>query len=211
MRRISGASEQHARVLGGGVLVAAVLLCTLPAEGDLPDVPAEVVDALTQIDAAPSKATLNAMFPTPQAALDNLRRIALDPSNVGVQLRAIRALPAYCPAIPLPCGDTPVHDTLASLVGDYSRSRHEPQDVMRVRTAAEALGATRSGLSADVVTLEPLLDDPSRDVRATAVRALRNVCNGDAITPLSAHYQDEKTEQVKLEIYAALRDLLQCS
>jgi hypothetical protein len=198
-------------VLGGGVLAAAVVLCTLPAEGDLAEVPDEVVDALTQIDTTPSKAALNAMFPTPQAALDNLRQIALDASDLGVQLRAIRALPAYCPAIPQPCGGTPLHDTLRALIADYGRSKHEPQDIMRMRAAAEALGATRSGLSVDVVLLQPLLDDPSRDVRATVVRALRNICNGDAITPLSSHYQAEKTEQVKLEIYAALRDLLQCT
>jgi HEAT repeat protein len=189
------------------LLLAAVLLCALPAAGALPDVPAEVVDALTQIDTAPSTDTLNGMFPTPQAALDNLRRIALDATEFGVQLRAIRALPAYCPS---PCTDSPVRDTLLLLIANDSRTMHTPQDILRLRAAVEALGATHSRLAGDVTLLKPLLDDVSRDVRATAVRALRNICNQDAITPLSTHYQSEKTEQVKHEIYDALRDLLQC-
>ncbi|HSR98233.1 MAG TPA: HEAT repeat domain-containing protein [Kofleriaceae bacterium] len=191
-----------------GLLAAAVLLCALPAAGALPDLPTEVADALTQIDSAPSRDTLNAMFPTPQAALDKLRQVALDPTDTGVQLRAIRALPAYCPS---PCANNPVRDTLLSLIDNYSRTMHGPQDIMRLRAAVEALGAMRSGLASDVTLLKPLLDDMSRDVRATAVRALRNICNQDAITPLSMHYQSETTEQVKHEIYDALRDLLQCT
>jgi hypothetical protein len=190
------------------LLLAAVLLCAWPAAGALPDVPDEVVDALTQIDTAPSTDMLNGMFPTPQAALDNLRQIALDATEFGVQLRAIRALPAYCPS---PCTDSPVRDTLLSLIANYSRTMHAPQDIMRLRAAVEALGATHSRLAADVTLIRPLLDDLSRDVRATAVRALRNICHQDAITPLSMHYQSEKTEQVKHEIYDALRDLLQCT
>jgi hypothetical protein len=206
---MSEAKGDRKALKGRRLLAAAVLLCALPAAGALPDVPAEVVDALTQIDTTPSKATLNGMFPTPQAALDNLRQIALDATvDLGVQLRAIRALPAYCPT---PCGDSPVHDTLLSLIANYSRTMRAPQDIMRLRAAVEALGATHSGLSSDVATLRPLLDDMSRDVRATTVRALRNLCNQDAITPLSMQYQSEKSEQVKHEIYDALRDLLQCT
>jgi hypothetical protein len=194
---------------GGGVIALAVVLCALPARGGLAELPAHVVDALTQIDTTPSTASLNDMFPTPQAALDNLRAIAADHTiDLGVELRAIRALPAYCSA---PCGGTPVHDTLVALINEYERSPRGPRDVLRMRAAVEALGATSSGLAADVDMLRPLLDDPSRDVRATVVRALRNICNGQAITPLSMRYQSEPTDQVKLAIYAALRDLRQCN
>jgi hypothetical protein len=196
------------RRAGGGVIALAVILCAFPAQGDLASLPPAVVDALTQIDAAASPAALNEMFPTPQAALDNLRAIAIDHTNLGVELRAIRALPAYCPS---PCGGSPVHDTLVSLINEYQRSPRGPQDILRMRAAVEALGATRSGLAADVDTLRPLLDDASRDVRATAVRALSNICNGQAITPLSMRYQSEPTDQVKLAIYAALRDLRSCN
>jgi hypothetical protein len=201
--------------LGGGVIASAVLLCALPAQGDLAALPQPVVDALTQMDAAPSMSALNDMFPSPQAALDNLRALALDQTLdlgiLGIQLRAIRALPAYCPDMSLPCGNTPVHDTLLSLIDHYPGSPRAPQDVLRLRAAVEALGATHSGLITDVNKLLPLLDDPSRDVRATVVRALRNTCNAQAIAPLSMHYQDEPTDQVKLAIYAALRDLRQCN
>jgi hypothetical protein len=201
------------RAIGGGALAAAVLLCALPAQGDLPEVSGQVTDALTQIDATPSKSTLNDMFPTPQAALDNLTQIATttDPTvDHGVQLRAIRALPAYCPAAPAPCGTSPVHQTLLLLVADYGDSPHAPQDIMRLRAAAEALGATRSQLDGDVAALTPLLEDKSRDVRATVVRALGNVCNRTALVPLSNRYQNEETEQVRRAIRTAVGDLQQC-
>jgi len=79
------------------VIACAVLLCALPAQGDLASLPPPVIDALSQIDATPSKSTLNAMFSTPDAALANLRMIALDhTTEPGVGLRAIRALPGQC-------------------------------------------------------------------------------------------------------------------
>jgi hypothetical protein len=197
-----------------GVLACAVLLCALPAQGDLKGLPPAVVDALTQIDTSPSTSTLNDMFSTPQAALDTLRAIALDHTiDLGVELRAIRALPAYCPgtpSAPQPCGSTVIHDTLHILINDYNASEHTPKAMMRLRAAVEALGATRTGLVSDVDKLTPLLADRSRDVRATVALALRNVCNAAAIEPLGARFQIEPVEQVRVVISAALRDLRQC-
>ena len=57
----------------------------------------------------------------------------------------------------------------------------------------------------------PLLGNGNRDVRVTVVRALRGICNMQAIAPLSMRYPDEPTDQVKLAIDAALRDLRQCN
>jgi HEAT repeat protein len=194
-----------------GALACAVLLCALPAQGELTTLPPAVVDALTQIDASPSKSTLNEMFSTPQAALDNLRAIALDHTiDPGVELRAIRALPVYCPTPPLTCGSTVVHDTLHILIDDYNTTPHTPQSQLRLRAAVEALGATRTSLASDVDKLIPLLADRSRDVRVTVALALRNVCSAAAIEPLRALFQTEPVEQVRVAISAALRDLRQC-
>jgi hypothetical protein len=191
-----------------GVLGCAVLLCAMPAHGDLTSLPPAVVDALTQIDASPSQATLNEMFSTPQAALDNLRAIALDHTgDPGVQLRAIRALPVYCPAS---CGSTVVHDALHVLIDHYNTTPHTPRSQLRLRAAVEALGATRTGLPSDVTKLVPLLADPSRDVRLTVTHALRKVCSSTAIEPLRALFQTEPVKQVQNAISAALLDLRQC-
>jgi len=80
-----------------------------------------------------------------------------------------------------------------------------------LRAAVESLGATRSGLASDVDKLIPLLGNGSRDVRATVVRALRNVCNMQAIPPLSLRLQSETTDQVRRAISAALVELRQCN
>jgi hypothetical protein len=194
-----------------GVLACAVLLCAMPVQGDLTSLPPAVVDALTQIDTAPTQSTLNEMFSTPQVALDTLRAIALDHTiNFGVELRAIRALPAYCPTPPTTCSSTVIHDTLHILIDDYKSTEHTPLAQLRLRAAVEALGVTRTGLASDVDKLTPLLDDPSRDVRVTVAHALRNVCSSTAIEPLRARFEIEPVEQVRKAINAALRDLRQC-
>ena len=195
-----------------GLIGCASLLCALPARGGEPELPASVVHALTPIDTQPTKSALNQVFTTPQLALENLRSIALDRSlDLGIQLRAIRALPSYCPTVPEACGPgTPVHDTLIMLITSQQLVQHTPQDQLRLRAAIEALGATRSGLATDVGALMPLLSNGSRDVRATVVRALLNICNAEAIVPLSRSYSVEKVAQVKVEISAAIQDLHQC-
>jgi hypothetical protein len=190
----------------------AAVLCTLPAYGEPTTLPQSVVNALTPIDSVPSKSALNDAFP-PQAALENLLSIALDRTNdLGIELRAIRALPSYCPPITQPCGPgTVVHDSLVALVVSEQAAQRTPKDVLRLRAAVEALGQTRTGLASDVDTLMPLMASGSRDLRATVVRALLNVCNMQAIAPLNKSYVTERVAQVKAEIYAAIQDLRQCS
>lgn len=190
----------------------AALLCTLPAHGGEIALPQSVVHALTPIDAQPTPAALNQVFENPELALENLKSIALDRSiDLGIQLRAIRALPSYCPPEPQPCGPgTMVHDTLIMLMKSQTLVQHTPQDQLRLRAAIEALGATRSKLAEDVNTLKPLLSNGSRDVRATVVRALLNICNTEAIDPLTRSYSLEQVAQVRAQISAAIQDLHQC-
>lgn len=193
--------------------VAAV--CSLPAYGDKTTLPPSVVDALSPIDTVPTRSALDGAFADSQGALDSLRVIALDRSgDLGIQLRAIRALPSYCPAAPKSCGvDSPVHDALVSLVKTITAEApalQSPQDLLRLRAAVEALGQTRTGLYSDVETLMPLLGSGSRDLRATTARALLNVCNTQALGGLSKSYSTEPVPQVRVELSAAIQDLRDC-
>jgi HEAT repeat protein len=197
-----------------GLIACAVLICALPADGGTTAVAPAMVDVLMSIDTPPSQPALYDAFGAPPLLPDNrLLALASDPSlDLGVAIRAIRALPAYCPAAPQVCGaGTAAHDALVSLIQGYQSSQHTSQDLLRLRAAAEALGATHSGLASDVDELKPLLGDPSRDVRATVVRALRNICNSTAIPPLTTSLPSEPTMQVRLAIVAALHDLSRCS
>jgi hypothetical protein len=169
---------------------------------------------LTTIDTLPDPVYLDSVFPD---ALDTLATIAMQPtsdpsSDLGVQLRAIRTLPTYCPPPATgPCGvGTTTHDTLAQIVDGYGQTgTAKPADVLRLRAAIEALGiAGRSaGLEADYLRIGQFLNHPSRDVRATTARALGTLCNTQATNLLHAQLAHETLAQVQLAISAALRDL----
>lgn len=191
---------------------AAALLCTLPASGqDIPPLPQPVINALTPMDTVPSTSELNNVFTMP---LEQLRSIALDTTlDIGIAFRAIRALPAYCPPEPEVCGTgTLAHDTLVDLLASNQLPPSTPQQLMRLRVTVEALGATRSGLDADVDKLIALFDqNDSRDLRVAIVRALRRMCSSRALALLSDRYGEQTSPQVTLEIYDALRELRQCN
>jgi hypothetical protein len=208
------------------LLVFAALLCAVPATGgDLAPTPAQI-DALTVVDAPPSRAVIDRAFasrPGSTPGLDAVVALAGDPmQDLGVQIRALRALPQYC----LPsCAGTAVHDTLAGIVAGYTgrlaAGAMSPQDLLRLRAAMEALGATRSGLLADVelLAVDPLLHHPSRDVQVAVVRALRNLCSPDLCSH-DACLQDANAvralrtgadTQVDAAINRALADLARCA
>jgi hypothetical protein len=200
-----------------GLVAGAAMLCALPAHGESPVPSDRALDALTQLDVLPTAATLTDAF-APNPALADLAALAINADrtvDLGVQLRAIHALPTFCPSGAVnraACGDgTVIHDTLIKVIDDQQRSQHGPQDVLALRAAVEALGATRSGLGSDVVELLPLLGDGNRDVRATVARALHDICNIQAKAPLQARYSMEPVLQVRLEISNAIQDLGQCT
>jgi hypothetical protein len=130
--------------------------------------------------------------------------------DFGVQLRAIRTLPTYCPP---PCGvGTIAHDTLAQIIDGYvATGTPTPKDVLRVRAAIEALGiAGRSaGIDADVTRIVAFLSHESQDVRATAAKALGTLCNTQASEALRSRLNGglELNTSVILALTAALRDL----
>jgi hypothetical protein len=209
------------------LVVLAALLCAVPATGGgIEPTPAQV-DALTVVDAPPTRAMIDLAFssgPGPTPGLDGALALAGDPTqDLGLQIRALRALPQYC--LPTGCAGTAVHDALVATVDRYraqlAAAALSPQDLLRLRAAMEALGATRSGLQGDVdlLTAPALLHHPSRDVQVTAVHALRNLCSPDLCSQ-DACLQDANAvralrtgadTQVEAAINRALADLARCA
>jgi hypothetical protein len=184
----------------------------LPARGDNSLLTTRTITALTSIDSVPSIAGLNDTFSSPEAALLDLQALARDPSiDPGIAIRAIRALPGYCPPAPQSCATGAVHETLIRLITDFPATPQSGAPVLRLRAAVEALGMTRAVLDADVDLMLPLLKHHSRDVRATVVRALRTSCNAKATAALKTLGVNEPTMQVQFAILSALRDLERCA
>jgi hypothetical protein len=172
-------------------------------------------NTLSSIDTVPTRQQLDNAFDSPQEALDNLASLATnDASDVGIRLRAIHALAKYCAATP--CVDTDVAHQAVVTVLNANAHEQSGSNALLLRAAVETIGVMR--VAGDVGVLVPaqglgpsLLDHPSRDVRATTARALQELCNTVAITPLRVRYSHESSEQVKLAISEALRILGQCS
>lgn len=173
----------------------------------------QVKNTLTTIDVVPTKVQLDSAFGSEQNALAQLAQIAtddaLDGDSVAVRLRAIHALAKYCPS---PCSPSDVaHQAVTEVIEELTTPETPTtgSPVLILRAAIETLGTMK--VPSDVSTLLPLLIHPSRDIRAATARALRDLCNPQAITPLRTRYADETTDQVKLAISEALRILGQCS
>ena len=183
-----------------------LMLVAAGARGDVPQLTQPIINALTPIDTLPSSQQINQVFnDNPSEALANLIELA-NPSTFvdrGVQLRAVRALIHYCGTSPCTRGDA-AHDTLALVVTRYATAR-AGSDALILRAAIESLGVLR--VPDDMSTLKDFLIHPSRDIRATTARALRDLGNTNAIPFLRARYNDEPTDQVRLAISDALRVL----
>lgn len=184
---------------------AAVLtLCALPAQGT--QTTTTELHTLTPIDSLPTKDDIVNI--TGPDVVPRLRELALSETvDFGVQLRAIRALPQFCSPT---CVTHPARQALLDVFASLRKDR-SGQTILRTRAAIESLGLTRSREDGDVDLIAPYLADGSRDLRATAAFALRNLCNNTADAPLRARFQVEQTTQVKLAISEALRDLKSCS
>jgi HEAT repeat protein len=164
---------------------------------------------LSPIDQIPTKDQINNALKSSDPLGALTARATNDQVDVGIRLRAIHALAKYCSSSP--CSSTDVaHQSVVAVVDTItSKQGRTGAEVLLLRAAIETLGAMR--VSSDASTLVPLLSDPSRDIRAATARALRDLCNSQAILPLRARYSAEMTDQVKLAISEALRILGQCS
>ena len=191
------------RALGLSLAIGAAF--ALDAAADVAQLTQPVIYALTPIDSIPSTEQLNSVHEnSEQLALTNLEAIALSSSiDLGVQLRAIRALTHYCKD---PCGSHEAHTTVVSIASNPRyRDASAGTDLLVLRAALESIGVLR--VQEDVVVLVPQLEHPNRDIRATAAHALRDLGNTQAIPALRVRYQNEDTEQVKSAISDALRVL----
>lgn len=189
-------------------LAAALGLLVLAAgvRAEVPQLTQPIINALTPIDTLPSSDQINSAFnDNPSEALASLIGLAnpSSPIDRGVQLRAVRALIHYCAATPCPEQD-PALAALRQVEARYRNAR-AGSDVLVLRAALEAIGVLR--YPTDIGLLLPHLQHPSRDIRATAARALRDLGNTQAIGPLRARYADEEFDQVRLAISDALRVL----
>jgi HEAT repeats len=181
------------------------------ATGSTASLGEDVLNALSLIDVVPTQAQLDVVFAG--AALPELSRIAKDTTvDIGIRLRAIHALAKYCPD---PCAQTALaHESLTSLI-NLTKNETVGEPVVLLRAAIETIGTLQVSSDAEaragiLALLAPLLDHASRDIRAATARALRDLCNTGAITPLRVRYTNEPTDQVKLAISEALRVLGQC-
>lgn len=195
-------------------LFPVVLLCALPARGDQIQITKDMLHAMTPIDSLPTKSEVERVFPQPNTA-SQLAQLATDPNpdlDFGLRLRAIRALPLFCP--PSCAGSLP-HQTLVSLLANINASEQTGKTVLLLRALIESLGAAKSGDPADVTRIVPYLDYASRDVRVATAFALRDLCDQAAVTPLRNRYNVEMgptgVAQVRRAISDALRDLGTCT
>lgn len=197
--------------LTGIALVLAALIAV--ATGDtLTSLSDQQTFALTTIDQVPSSQQLaDATLTVP----DDLVAVAANVNgtyDTAVRLRAIRGLAVYCKTQDPqedPCPDTgSVHVALRTLIL-ANKDAHAGSDLLLLRAAIESDGPLKD--SGDLDLLLPLLDHPSRDIRATTARALGDLCNTASTTVdrLRQRYQNESTDQVKLAISATLRILSQ--
>ena len=136
----------------------------------------------------------------PQNQVAVLSGIDQDP---GVRLRAYRAIGLYKGI-----------QARTALRFDLTSSLASPQtgtDLLYLRAAIEALGLQQE--PADVPVLVPFLNfEASRDIRAATADSLRVLGSSQAIDPLQERYGvetqlDQPSEQVRLAITRALRDL----
>jgi hypothetical protein len=189
-----------------GLLLA---LCALPAHGHESALPTEILYALTPIDRSPTREDL-AILGAPPAALAALRDYATEQTvggetDFGAQLRAIRAIPQYCPEEASQCRSE-LTTVLDDIAGDTEET--EGQKLLRKRAAIEALGVARSGQPEDLTVLTGFLADPSRDIRLAAVRAFRDLCDPAALSILAQ--RSDPVEQVRVAILEAVEVLRTC-
>jgi hypothetical protein len=199
----------------GTILLA---LCVGATANGSTELSQQVQSVLTTIDSIPSQTQLDFAFGSGHSdhdqATHGLAAIAGDGNaEVGIRLRAIHALSKYCTA---PClyEDT-AHLVLYDLIRSLGTNNNNPEDLVILRAALEAIGPQRA--SDDPDPINPAIPDEallvshlaslSRDVRAAAVHGLRDLCNTQAIAPLSQLQSTEPSAQVLQAITEALRVL----
>ncbi len=156
----------------------------------------ETRDLLGAIDFVPTQANLDEVM-GPDSLQQLIGLATDDAEDPGVRLRALRAL-----------GNYDVDEARGTLVAmiDALSSNGSGTPVLLLRAAMEALAEI--GGAAAVPEITPLLDNSSRDVRASAADALRVIGSATAVPALNDRRLIETVPQVQLAISEALRVLI---
>jgi HEAT repeat protein len=204
-RRRAHRTSPGRRALGGAVGLALVLLglalglqaagsAGAGGKGGSLDALAEM---LSGIDFVPDRLALDQAMGGDAAA--QLIAIAGGTSSLvdpGVRIRAYRALALY--------PSSEARTALAAAVTEFG-SEERGVATIYLRAAMDSL-AQIAGAGA-VTTIAPMLDHVSRDVRASAARALGVTESVTAVAPLNDRRLVEQVPQVRLAIDDALREL----
>lgn len=192
----------------------ALLALALPARGDGSASPqlTPVINVLSSIDTPASLPALTPSFSSAAEAQANLGAIARDASkDTGLRIRAVRAMAGYCTDLPCAGADSTVHVDLRQIIDGYlANPGPSPADLMLMRAAVESLGAAHAVIDDDVSPLLALLAHPSRDVRATVVRALATTCLQRVLDAVIALKKTEPTGQVRGELNLAEQAITSC-
>lgn len=204
------------KTIFAAILLTATVALATGTVASVPSIPSEALKTLTSIDTVPTKEQLDEAFQ--QGALAKLTDIVEAPDETidpvegvdpGIKLRAIHALAKYCTVATACTASDVAHQAVVGVIDD-TRSAQTGAQVLMLRAAIETIGTMKVASDATMLQ-DDLLNHPSRDIRAATARALRDLCNPQAITPLRARYSNEMTDQVKLAISEALRILGQCA
>lgn len=190
-------SRTRTTVLGLTVAVAAVAVLEatshtgpLVASAEAPS--EQLLELLNGIDFVPDTSTL------PSGAEDDIRSLAADtaPTDPGLRIRALRALSHY------PGAETTT--VLESAIDDYA-GFNTGIETLYLRAAMRALAKVDG--SGATPKLSPLLNNASRDVRASAAESLAISGDPQAILILRQRLNIEQVPQVRLAIAEAIRQL----
>ena len=196
-----------------GSIAVLLGLCALPAQGQRAEIAPQVKYALTSIDTPPTKQDLESILASPDNELSVLHQYAIGTDlDFGVRLRATRAIPQFC-AEPADCRNAII--AIFNDINATNGSSSSGRQLLRKRAAIEALAAVLTEhpdaeQPDDVPLLLGFLRDTSRDIRVAAARALRDLCNPDAIGALQQQRTLERVVQVRKTIDEALEAIAQC-
>jgi hypothetical protein len=181
----------------------ALVLAAMPARGSEPTLLEQ--HTLSPIDSLPRSEDVTSL------TLTRLSELATGASDLGIQLRAIRALPTFCVPDCLRVGgvEHPAHATTLAVIGQTA-GLTDGRSILKRRAGIETLGLIRSNESSDVDLLVALLDDASRDIRATVATTLLRMCAQSASPALRARSLVEQVPQVKFALTRAVLGLVNC-
>lgn len=160
-------------------------------------IPSSAIDVLNSIEIVPEASDVErALGADAIGQLIAISTAAPDVVDAGVQIRAIRALSKFSAGRP----------TLQQLISQPDFQTGIGSRSVMLRTAIESLGTF--GEPGDVAQITLMLNfEASRDIRATAARALGTIGSATAIDPLRTRFRKELSAQVRFEISRSLQTL----